>query len=308
MAVSAYDVLVPGHYFCDVIFSGLPRFPSLGTEIYTKDLNIVAGGVVNTIIGLQRLGIKVGWLGALGNDMFSNFVYNIVRDEGVDLSLLAIQASPLQRLTVALSFPEDRSFVTFVDTEPDIVAMISAAIDNPDIRFQHLHIPELRIDERLPDIIDRCHAENITVSMDCQHVETTIAASLVQTILQKTDIFTPNATELRQLADEDDLMTAAQLLTEWCSYLVVKDGQNGAHLWRDEQYVHATSIPVDNIVDTTGAGDVFNTGFLAAYRRGLSPERCLEWGNAAGGLSLRGPGGYSAAPDLHEISQWVQDS
>ena len=68
MALKAFDVLVPGHYFCDVVFTGLPAFPAPGTEIYCDDVNVVPGGVLNTVVAFKRLGVKVGWLGALGED------------------------------------------------------------------------------------------------------------------------------------------------------------------------------------------------------------------------------------------------
>jgi sugar/nucleoside kinase (ribokinase family) len=57
-----YDILMAGNYFCDLIFSGLPAFPTLGTEVYTQNLTVVPGGILNTLVALRRLGMNVGWI------------------------------------------------------------------------------------------------------------------------------------------------------------------------------------------------------------------------------------------------------
>jgi sugar/nucleoside kinase (ribokinase family) len=158
----------------------------------------------------------------------------------------------------------------------------------------------------MPELLDVCHAKNITVSMDCQHKEDTLDMPLVREIISKLDIFIPNAIEAQRLTGTQSVDEAAAVLCEIVPYLVIKDGANGAYAWRDGQRYQATAIPVTSIVETTGAGDVFNAGFLAAYFAGKSPQECLQWGNIAGGLSLRGHGGYATSPTLDELLQHIR--
>lgn len=299
----AYDILIPCHYFCDLIFSGIPGMPELGAEIYTDDLTVVPGGVMNTVAALQRLGVNVGWLGTLGNDFFSRFVAEAARSEGVPLDLIDFVERPLRQVTVALSYPTDRAFVTYVDPVPDLIAMTETALAT--VTFRHLHFMELRTDERIPPLLEACRARGITVSMDCQHHGETLQQPAVRAVLRQLDIFLPNATEARLLTGTTDLESASACLRAFVPYLVIKDGGAGAHAWTDGGYHHAPALTVAPITDTTGAGDVFNAGFLAAYRRGLPPAECLRWGNIAGGLSLRGHGGYSTAPTLHELQAYL---
>ena len=303
MAVTAYDIIIPGNYFCDIIFTGIPKFPELGTEIFCGGLTVVPGGILNTVNGLSRLGVKVGWMGTLGNDFFSKFVADTATAERVDLSLIDFIDEPLKRVTVALSYPNDRAFVSYVDPVPELLDRAFAAVESTP--FKHLHFTGLTLDPRMPELIAACHAKGITVSMDCQHRENTLAESLVREIVGKLDMFMPNTLEAKKLTATDTIDDAVSILREIVPYLIIKDGANGAFSWRQGEYCHAPAIQVETIVDTTGAGDLFNAGFFAAYFGGKSPQDCLQWGNITGGLSLRGHGGYSTAPTLDELKTYL---
>ncbi len=294
-----YDILVPGHYFCDVIFADLPTFPSLGTEIYAQKLNIVPGGALNTVVGLHRMGVKVGWLGSLGNDFFSRYIREWSEQERLDTSLQTHLDQPLQRVTVSMSYPADRAFLSYVDDEPDdLIDMTFEVLDR--ITVRHLHFGGLEVHPRMVELIDCCHQRGMTVSMDCQHREETLAEPLVGEILSRLDIFMPNRLEVQNLTRMRDLASAVEVLTPLASRLIVKDGKEGVHCWDHGVYTHMPSIEIEAI-DTTGAGDVFNAGFLTAFLEGRSMAECLQWGNISGGLSTQGYGGCSAAPTREDV-------
>ncbi len=294
MALKACDVLVPGHYFCDVVFTGLPAFPAPGTEIYCDDVNVVPGGVLNTVVAFKRLGVKVGWLGALGEDFFSRFIREWAEQEGLDLSLVTQDGQPLRRLTVSLSLSSDRAFVTYADTPPGVFELTRQRL--ADTHCRHLHFSGLVVDERMPALLRECRDRGIEVSMDCQHREQTLAQPLVREILGQLDMFLPNAVEAQRLTGKESVNEAAALLAELVPLLVIKDGAQGAQCWWRGRCYHAPALPCDP-VDTTGAGDVFNAAFIAAHLDGATPEVCLRHGTVAGSLSTQGYGGCSAAPD-----------
>jgi sugar/nucleoside kinase (ribokinase family) len=300
------DILVPGSYFCDIIFSGLPNFPALGTEIYTRELTVVPGGVMNTVVGLHRLGVNVGWLGAIGNDFFSRFALEQAAQEGLDTSLLIQQHRSMQRVTVALSEPGDRAFVSYVDPTPDTAETLLDAWDN--INCKHLHFTRLQVDERLIPLLQNCRERGISVSMDCQHRQETLELPVVQKILGLVDLFMPNSGEALRVTGEADLHAAAQTLLAYVPALVIKEGASGAHAWQNGEYLHAPALPDMQVIDTTGAGDVFNAGFLAARLQGQALVTCLRWGNIAGGLSTQGYGGWSSAPTLAQFASYESSS
>jgi sugar/nucleoside kinase (ribokinase family) len=298
LALTDYDILIPGNYFCDVIFTGLPEFPALGSEIYTQGLAVTVGGVLNTVIAIRRLGVNVGWWGQVGTDLFSRFVLETVQAEGVDTSLLVNTNQPFQRVTVALSYPHDRAFISYVDTAPTSVQMIFAALDK--VSFRHLHFTGFQLDPRTNELLDALHERGVTVSMDCQDRPITLDTPNVRDTLNKIGMFMPNAKEAMRLTECDSVLSAAEILRHLVPVLVIKDGANGAYVWQGEQSWHDPALDVTP-VDTTGAGDVFNAGFLTAYLQGDSWPDCLRWGNICGGLSTLTHGGTASAPTRQQV-------
>jgi hypothetical protein len=299
----SYDVIVPGHYFCDLIFTDLPSFPALGAEIYTGGLDVAPGGVLNTVFALRRLGMDVGWAGAVGEDFFSHYILHKVEDEGIDTALIEYSAKPLQRVTVSLSSPEDRAFVTHIDSSPRTIDLAIGALERADCRL--LHFSGLTVDQRVPDLIRRCHDRGIVVSMDCQHREQTMELPLVCDILSLVDIFMPNACEATRLTGVPDLHGAIEALAQNMRRIVVKNGSSGAVAWWDGELIQEPALALERVVDTTGAGDVFNAGFLASYLEGCDARTCLRWGNYCGGMSTQAAGGATAAPTRAQLKAWI---
>jgi sugar/nucleoside kinase (ribokinase family) len=296
-----FDILIPGSYFCDVVFTGLPSLPLLGQELYSTGLDIVLGGTLNSVLALHRLGVRVGWVAALGNDFFSQYVEQQLSTERLATPLLRRLDAPLRRVTVSLSYPADRAFVTYTDGDFDEMALTEDTCARA--QFRHLHFPGLEVSERALALIDACHERGATVSMDCQHRDEHIDSPLVREVLSRVDVFLPNVTETQRLTGASD-DEAIHTLRRCVRYLVVKAGANGATAYVEGECYHCPALPVTPL-DTTGAGDVFNAGFLAAFLSKLSPAECLRWGNFCGGRSTQGLGGLSTAPTRRDLEAWL---
>lgn len=296
-----YDIVVPGMYFCDVIFTGLPSLPALGSEIVGADLNVIPGGTLNHIIALKRLGVNVGWVGALGNDFFSMYILGELQREGIDTSLVTHTNAPLRQVTVSLSFPHDRAFVTYTDPAPDDVDLLIAGLERMTCR--HLHFPSLFLDGRIPELIAACHARGVQISMDCQHQQVTLDSPLVCEVLSQIEIFMPNAHEAQRLTQTNCLTDAMDTLAAIVPYVVIKNSSEGALARRDGIDFCEPALKLTP-VDTTGAGDVFNAGFLVAHFEDHDTMTCLRWGNYCGGMSTlaAGPG---MAPTRAALEKWL---
>jgi len=290
-----FDIFLPGDYFYDLIYAGLPEFPSLGREVYGTDVNTTGGAMYITAVSLRRLGVRVGWPVCFGNDYYSQSVRQFALDEGLDLSLAEYVDAPYRRITTAIPHQGERAFVTYTDPDPiDVGAMWLKRLH--ECHFKHLHLGGFTSIELLKPFAEAAQARGATVSMDCQDMPN-FSVCEWQHLLKWVDIFMPNAREAMCITNMDSAEEALARLMEWTNLVVLKNGSRGTLIGQQGQVVRVPSIQVERIVDPTGAGDCFNAGFLYGYVVEHAPlETCGRYGNICGGLSVTMLGGASAAP------------
>lgn len=299
-----YDVMVVGDYTIDMIFTGLDGFPAPGKEVVGSGFAMVPGETYNAAIAMHRLGVKVGWAGDFGNDEFSRQALRQVRAEGLDEALFVRHKRPYRRITVAASYPDDRAFITYYDPEPTIPAAIKALLT---ASARYLYIPGFYAGPFLTagNILARCKGMRLIMDGN-SHDDVTLDKPAVRKALQKVDILLPNTLEARRMTGVEDLSKAIQVLNRYCSLVVVKDGAGGAYACCEGTITHAPALPIKPL-DTTGAGDCFNAGFIKAYLDGKPLMECLRWGNIVGGLSTQGYGATGRRITPADVAHWEKD-
>jgi sugar/nucleoside kinase (ribokinase family) len=299
----SYDVIALGDYFIDLIFSGLPCFPELGKEIFGTGFEMIPGGAYNSVVAMQRLGVKVGWAVDFGNDDFSRVVEERTRAEGVCDGLFVHHDQPLRRITASVSFPEDRAFITYCDPDPAVPAA-ARALAKASARV--LFVPGLYFGPLFDSGVRLARFKRMKVIMDGNSTgdEIVLTDPVIRRVVRGVDAFMPNAREACRLTGRDDIHEAVCALGELCPLVIVKAGAAGAYACADGHTTHIPAIPVTPI-DTTGAGDCFNAGFLKAYLDGKPLEECLRWGNIVGGLSTTARGGTGKVVTPDEVAKWL---
>jgi sugar/nucleoside kinase (ribokinase family) len=299
-----YDVFFPGDYFFDLIYTGLPSFPVLGQEVFSTGLAATAGASYITARTLHRLGARVGWAGCFGNDEYSLFAYELAQQEQIDLSLAKCVDKPYRRISTSIPFQGDRAFVTYVDPPPiDLQAFWLESMDRCD--FNHLHLGGIMLEAELTPLVEVARARGATVSIDCQDMPALYTDCEWCKLLSMVDVFMPNAREALIISATSAVESALRKLMKCTKVLIVKDGANGAWIATGEEIIHAPAINAGSVVDTTGAGDSFNAGFLFGYVVEKAPlPVCARYGNICGGLSVTQVGGATAAPTYKELMEW----
>jgi hypothetical protein len=300
-----YDILVCGPVFCDLIFTDLAEFPALGKEIFAGDLKVSAGGSAIVAAGIHRLGLKVGLITSIGSDPISDILWGLLGGLGIDPSLITRHPGALRQLTVGLSYPQDRAFITRFEqpaNPPDLEAILKA---HP---ARHLHLCSHLAAQEAPDACRLAHAAGMTISLDPSWDEQALRDPALMALVKDLDLFMPNRPELEFMAQNEDYEAAAQaLLAEMQGGMIVmKDGERGASLYSPapNENLHLTALPVAP-VDTTGAGDAFDAGFLSAYVQGLPLKVCMQYGIICGSQAVTARGGTAGLPDLDEVKLWL---
>lgn len=289
-----FDVIIVGNYSIDFIFSGMDEFPQLGKDIISKAFFVSPGEAYISAVCMHRLGIKVGWAADFGNDEYSQLALKRAREEGLDESLFILHDWPYRRISVSASYPQDRGFLTYYDPDPQIPAAIPALAKS---QAKFVFIPGLYTGTFMDTGIKLMRLKKMKLIMDGNSSVGDILgkdteSKAIRKSIKSVDIFLPNAQEARRLTGETNINLAAEKLGKISPFVVIKDGAGGSMAIINHTITHVPGIPILPI-DTTGAGDNFNAGFLRAYLDGKSIESCLRWGNITGGLSTTELGGTS---------------
>jgi sugar/nucleoside kinase (ribokinase family) len=297
------DVLLPCASFCDLVFTGLPDIPRLGDEVYSHDFKIQPGAGFIPAAALTRLGMNVGWASDFGNDFFSRYVLEEAGRQNLDPALFRKHDRPLQAVSVSFSFAHDRAFLSYMDPLPvlDLAALVRA---NP---ARCLLLMSLHHDPGIPRIVETAHAQGSIVFMDGQGNDSLhLDDPHVQAALRSVDIFAPNRKEALYLTREKTPEAALARLAELVPTVLIKLGADGVIASHGGSVVHMPGIAVD-VVDTTGAGDNFDCGFVYGLLHGYSLEDCLRSGNYCGGRSTTAHGGWYASPTEDQLKEYLKD-
>ncbi|MBL8147407.1 MAG: carbohydrate kinase family protein [Anaerolineae bacterium] len=298
-----YDILVYGPLFCDLIFTSLPGMPELGREVFAGDMTVAVGGSAIVAAALHRLGVRVGLIADLGSDPLSQVVRALLDELGLDQTLIRSHTYPLPQVTAALSFPHDRAFVTRFQ-RPEQPRDIAALLASHSAR--HMHVCGFLALEETPDIVDLAHDAGMTVSLDLGWDDHALRQPALRDMLALLDIFMPSKCELCAVMGTDDaeeaLSRAAVMMPG--GIVVMKDGSRGA-IARQREVREQVQALLVKAVDTTGAGDSFDAGFLYAYINNLPLGECMRYGNICGGLATTAAGGAVAAPTFEEMRKWL---
>ncbi|WP_027955950.1 sugar kinase [Halobacillus kuroshimensis] len=274
-----------------------------------------AGGAeFNVAIGCARLGLKTGWISRLGNDEFGRYIRNTARGEGIDISAVKL----MDGYPTSLNFKEikeDGSGSTFYYRQNSPTKTLTEqTLDIEALRrTKVLHItgvfaaiePEKNI-PLLKRAVTVAKDHGALISFD-PNIRLKLwsreeAKRALTQLLPYVDIMLTGVEEAELLLGverEEEIVAACQRYG--ISTVAIKQGSEGAFASMDGESLRLAAVPPKKVVDTVGAGDGFDAGFIYGVLHGWSLKRTLQFANTIGSMVVSVYGDNEGLPELEDV-------
>lgn len=279
--------------------------PSDGETFIYNESKSCGGSASNTIIGTAKLGLRSGYIGKIGSDSNGKMMKDYLKTNNVNTDHL-IEADG-----------ETGEVIGFVDDEGNrklyVTPKINDKICNEDINRDYLlnsnllHLTSfVGLDEDDPSIETQFEileevSSKITVSFDPGMLYVNRGKEFMDRLISLTDILLINETELLITTGEKTFEKAVEKIAPEVDILVVKRSTEGSFIKKDDEEYDIGIFKVET-VDTTGAGDAYNAGFLYGYIRGYTLEESGIIGSYIAAQSTTKTGATEAIPNIQDIN------
>jgi sugar/nucleoside kinase (ribokinase family) len=301
-------ILVIGELNVDLIFSGLPALPMLGQELLCDDFQMALGSSPAICASwLAALGASVDFWGKVGRDAYGEFVVSELERQGIGTYRIIHNPDIRTGVTVSLTYPHDRALFTYLGS------IAALRLDDLDLillpRYDHLHSASIFLQQGLRPSLSALYQAakqaGLTTSLDSGCDPEGHWGRDIFDVLPHVDFFLPNEVEALHFTGASTVEEAAAELSRYAGTVVVKLGRDGALARSGEQVWLAPGFEVE-VVDTTGAGDAFNAGFLyACIVEGRPMPDALRFANACGAIAVTTVGGATSPPSAAEVDAFI---
>ncbi|MFC5647900.1 carbohydrate kinase family protein [Paenibacillus solisilvae] len=303
-----YDAIVIGDANIDLVVAGCSDLPRPGQEVLVHNMTLhVGGGAALFSLTLARLGLKVAFNGILGKDGFGQFVRDQLADSGIDTRFIRTSSLNNTGISIAINPEKDRSFITYMGSNAELdlqqLDMNSAALG------RHVHLTGYRGSlnhEEYMEMTLRLKALGLTTSLDVGWDDTGEWYTGIFELMKVVDVFFMNEVEAQHYTGCLSVEECMAELSRHSRHIVLKLGAAGAVAAVGGKMMYRSGFEVP-VVDTTGAGDSFNAGYMYGFLTGQQTEQCLLYANACGGISVGRFGGSPGSLDRNAMEIFIAE-
>lgn len=305
-----FDVIVIGELNIDLILNQIHSFPEIGKEKFAETMTLTLGSSAAIFASnLSSLGMKVAFIGKIGNDIFGHFCIEELEKKEVDCAMILRSDELKTGATVVLNFGEDRANITY---QGAMKQMSLQDISEDMLQSgRHLHFSSYFFQPgfkgQLKCLFQKAKEAGLTTSFDIQWDPAEQWDFDFKQVLPFVDIFIPNEAELLNLTKQSTLEKAMEMVSGTANIIVVKRGNKGSLLWYKNDIIYCDAFVNNEVVDAIGAGDSFNAGFIFSYLKNQSLTQCQKFANLIGAISTTKSGGTAAFTNYRDILQTAKE-
>ncbi|GAI60859.1 unnamed protein product, partial [marine sediment metagenome] len=269
--------------------------------------NYFPGGVTaNYLVATARLGGKSGFIGAVGDDSYGDFLIEDFVKEGVDttnIKKIVDKKTPVNFIFIAKGEKTIIQSPHMQTTKIERKDLNEAYIANS--KLLHTTIIHQKVTEKAIEIAKK---NNVKISIDLESQIALRGWDSLKKVLLKADILLPNKEGVKAITNSNNPEKAAEILVKkGIPIVIITLGSNGVLITTKEFQKRIPTYDIKNIIDTTGAGDAFNGAFSLAYWiKGWDLEKSCIYGNAAASLKIQKLGARSGMPNETELIDFLK--
>ncbi|MGV2106258.1 adenosine kinase [Agrobacterium vitis] len=310
--MTQFDVLTIGNAIVDIISRCEDQFleengivkgamnlidAERATRLYSlmgPAIEASGGSAGNTAAGIASFGGKAAYFGKVAEDELGEIFAHDIRAQGVHYQTMAKgQHPPTARCMIFVTEDGERSMNTYLgacvefgpeDVEPEVVKQAKVTY------FEGYLWDPPRAKQAIVDCARIAHEHGREMSMTlsdsfCVHRYRAEFLDLMRS--GTVDIVFANRQEALALYETEDFDAALDQIAKDCKLAAVTMSEEGAMIIRGSERIHVPATTIAELVDTTGAGDLFASGFLYGYTQGRTLEECGKLGCLAAGLVIQ---------------------
>lgn len=307
------DILCLGVLVADTVGVPIRKIPAWRQLELVDRVELHTGGCANnTGVGAARMGMKVGVIGKVGGDGFGDFIISTLKNEGVDTRGISRDEKVNTSFTFIMVAPDgERAFFHYIGA--------NGTLSYEDVDFslvsdsKILHVAGSFImpgidGEPTARVLEKARVSGVTTSLDTVWNDSIDAYKTLKPSLPHLDYFLPSIDEARLMTDlESHEEIADFFLDHGVGTVALRMGAEGCYIKNGSEEMTLPAFRI-GVVDTSGAGDAWISGFLTGVVRGMSLRDAGMLGSATGALCVSAVGTTSGLRSFEETVEFMNNA
>ena len=302
------ECLVIGDLNLDLVLSKLDRFPEIGSEVISRDYEMVIGGSGGIFTAvLSMLGVRTAVLSKIGIDINGKFLLEEMKKYNTETETVILSENEKTGITISISFSIGKSQISSIEIIKNFtIEDFQLQVQDP---LKHVHFPAFYMMEGLkPKYIEliellKSKSEKITFSMDTNDDPSDKWGEEIYDIFKHIDILFLNKKEALKISRGKNEEKALEILENFVEKIIIKKGVEGYHARIDgiDYRGYCRNTTNQNFMDSTGAGDNFDAAFIFGFLKNLDTKKTLDFANLCAEKSIEYIGGVGTAKKYDDI-------